>query len=303
MSTALSSLIVIVLMSLPALSQTTPAAPTEPAAPAPAPKKATAKKKALTNQEVQAAAKADEEAEAEADSAEGLTPYIEVERYDAAKPLKERVDDRISVFAKYNTNNFDAEERVTQATINFTTSSDLNIGLEYVKAFNDNVSGRVMAMLSHFYSPENDLVTPNIDQTEKDQGAYALGLRYLFTQDNYIDFALNYAPHYYFVQDTNTGNFLLQNNQTSSASIGMKNFFYDTTEASVGLDLGLEIISNAEQVTNDAAYYAGLIYRQNFKTGDHISVEFMYRSENSQSAQYILRNQAFSLSFMYTLPY
>ncbi len=278
-------MIVIILVSFPAISQTA--------------KKTAAQPKAKTAEEVQAA----EEAEAEADSAEGLSPYIEVEKYDAAKPLKERTDDRISVFAKYNTNNFDAEERGTLATINFTTSSDLNLGLEYVKALNDNVSVRTMAMLSHHYSPENDLVIPNIDESEKDQGAFSLGLRYLFTQDNYFDFSLNYHPHYYFLQNSDTGNYILKNNPSPSATLGMKNFFYDTPEASVGLDLGLEIISNSEVVTNNSAYFAGLIYRQNFKTGDNISVEFSYRSENSETAQHLLRNQAFSLSFMYTLPY
>jgi len=287
------------LLSFPAFGQTTPAAPTEEQVKKPAPKKV----KSPTKEEVQAAAQAEEEAEAEAESAEGLTPYIEVEKYDAAKPLKERADDRFSFFAKYNTNNFDAEERTTLATINFTTSSDLNFGLEYVKALNDNVSVRTMAMLSHHYSPENDLVIPNIDQSEKDQVAYSLGLRYLFTQDNYIDFSLNYHPHYYFLQNPDTGNYILKNNPSPSATLGMKNFFYDTTEASVGLDLGLEIISNAETTTNNSAYFAGLIYRQNFKTGDNISVEFSYRSENSETAQYLLRNQAFSLSFMYTIPY
>jgi len=285
-------------MSFSVFAQTeTTAAPTESK-----PAKKTAKKPAPKVKEA-SKEQSDEDAEAEADSAEGLTPYIEVEKYDAAKPLKERFDDRISVFAKYNTNNFDAEEKTTLATINFTTSSDLNLGLEYVKAFNDSVSARAMAMLSHHYSPENDLVVPNIDESEKDQGAYALGLRYTFTQDNYIDFAFNYGPHYYFVQSTTTGNFVLENNPSPSAMLGMKNFFYDTSEASVGLDLGFEIISNAEVTTNNSAYFAGLIYRQNFKTGDNISVEFSYRSENSETALYELRNQAFSLSFMYTLPY
>lgn len=274
----------------------------EPAAPATAPE---AKASAKSSKKPQT--EAERMSQEEEDAAEGLSPYIEVEKYDAAKPLKERFDDRFSVFAKFNTNNFDAEERTTLATTNFTTSSDLNLGFEYVKSLNDNLSILAMAMLSHYYSPENDLVTPNIDQKDKDQGAYTLGLRYLFTQDNYIDFLLNYHPHYYFLTNPDTGNMVLDHKPSPSASVAMKNFFYDTADASVGLDLGFELITNTEDPgrgsTSSFAYFAGLIYRQNFKTGDNISVEFNYKSESSDTVQYTLRNQGFGLSFTYMIPY
>jgi hypothetical protein len=245
--------------------------------------------------------------ESEAASAEGLTPYIEVEKYDAAKPLKEKSNDQINVFAKFNTNEFDAENQATQSKFNFSSSSDVNVGIEYIKSLNDSLSLLGRLMLSHFASAENKTITPSIDASKKDQAAGSIGFRFLFEPDNYIDFLGHYAPHYYLKNNPATGNIILENNLSPSASVAMTKYFYSTKDASVGLDLGFEYITNTEDAgrgsTNSFAYFAGIIYRQNFRGGDSAAVEFSFKDSSLDTVDYKLRDHIFSLSFMYSLPY
>ena len=241
------------------------------------------------------------------DSAAGLNPYIEVEKYDAAKPLKERFDDKISAFVKFNFNNFDATERSTQAKVNFTTSSDTNVGLEYVKAVTDNLSLLAMAMLSQYAAPHNTTVVPNLDEAEIAQGAYTLGLRYMFMPESIMDFTVNYHPHYYLLTNPNTGNLILDNTLSPSIGIAMQNFFYNRSEVSLGIDLGFEFITNTKDSgrgsTNSSAYTAGLIYRQTFKSSDYVSIGFSFKDASTDTVSYSLDNRTFALSFKYSIPY
>jgi hypothetical protein len=252
------------------------------------------------------AAEVESDEESEEASAEGLSPYIEVEKYDAAKPLKEKSNDSISLFAKFNFNDFEAKDRVTQATAKFTTSSDTNVGVEYVKSVSDNLNILGMIMLSQYSSPNNTTVTPPLEAAEKAQGAYSLGLRYIFMPDSFMDFTLNYLPHYYLLQNS-SGNLVLENKESPSASISMQNYFYQSKDASVGLDIGFEFITNTEDSgrgsTNSSSYHAGLIYRENFKEGDHVAVEFSFKDASTDTVQYNLSDRTFALSFMYSLPY
>jgi hypothetical protein len=180
------------------------------------------------------------------------------------------------------------------------------VGAEYVKSVSDNVSILGMIMLTQYAAPDNNTVSPALEGSEKAQGAYSLGLRYLFMPDSYMDFTANYFPHYYLFQKAN-GNLDLQNKPSPSVSIGMKNYFYERKDASVGLDLGFEFITNTEDTgrgsTNSSAYHAGLIYRENFKEGDHVAVEFSFKDETTDTVIYNLDNRTFALSFTYSLPY
>ena len=245
--------------------------------------------------------------EEENDSAQGLNPYIEVEKYnDPANTFKYSDSDKLNFFVSFQFNNFEAKDRNTLATTDFSTSTDSDVGLQYVFHFTENLSLLASATLNEYSISDIAAFNPSLVQSEKSQATGSLGIRYAFDENNLIDANINYYPHYYLVQNPD-GHLNLEHTLSPSISGAMQNYFYHAKEAAVGLDLGFEIITNTQSSglgsTNGFGYNAGLIYQQQFKTGDYVSAKLDYRSSTMDTSLFTLTDQSYSVGFSYTFPF
>lgn len=247
--------------------------------------------------------------DAESDSAQGLNPYIEVEKAGEQKTeiLKYSNSDKINFFAGFQFNNLEARDRTSLATLNFSTSSETNIGFQYVGFVSADLSLFGTLVLNQYSVVDVTSFSPNLQESERSQAAGSIGIHYLFTDDNYLDVALNFQPHYSLIVDSSNGALHLRHEASPSISISTENYFLKLKDSQAGLDLGFELITNTQDPgpgsAMSSAYHAGIVYQQEFKTTDRITIKLNYKSATNDSVNYALTNQAFELNFIYSLPF
>lgn len=246
--------------------------------------------------------------EDEADSEQGLNPAIEIEKYDSPQNalLKDSPTDKVNFFANFVFNNFEATDQNTNSNFFFTTSTETNVGIEYVKSISEFTSLFLSLAYNQAVLAADTTTTPPLIGTEKGQVAAILGGRFLFTEDNYFNFSVNYIPHYYLSLNTN-GNRELEHVGSPSYSLSTENQFYKNKDFIIGFDLGFEYITNPKSTGRglDATigYTIGLIYQQEFKNNDRIKVKLDVNQTNLDTADYKLADTSMILNFIYSLPY
>ncbi|MGZ3691385.1 MAG: LysM peptidoglycan-binding domain-containing protein, partial [Pseudobdellovibrio sp.] len=244
----------------------------------------------------------------DSDSEQGLNPPIEVEKYDSVQnPLfKNAAGDKINFIASFIFNNFEATDLTTKNKFFFTTSNETNVGIEYVKNLSEFNNVFLTIAWNQFAVPADSTLTPNMTSVEKAQFTGILGGRYMFTDDNLLNYSINYLPHYYLGHNS-YGLMELSHYASASYSVSTENHFYKNRDYVIGFDLGIEYISNPKNTGKglDAtfAYNFGLVYQQDFKSGDNIKAIFNANQTNLDTDLYKLEDTALSLNFVYSLPY
>lgn len=250
----------------------------------------------------------DAESEADSDSAQGLNPYIEVEKYNAndSKALKAEAEDKISFFLNFRFNNLAAKNRASLNAFNFNTASETDVGFEYTKNYSPTTNFFLILAVNEFALPEVTTTTPMIDKSGKVQPTCAIGGRYLYTQDNYIGYSLNYFPHYYLTEST-PGRVVLEHIPSTSVSFDTEYQFFNNTEFVIGLNLGIEYITTPLNTGNGSpnglGFNFGFLYQQEFKSFDKLRVKFNFNQTNIDTSVYNLIDNSLSISFLYSLPY
>ncbi len=248
----------------------------------------------------------DAEADADSDSAQGLNPYIEVEKYTESKSLKAGSEDKLSFFLNFRFNNLAAKNRTTFTTFSFNTSSETDVGIEYVKNYSPTLNYFLVLAVNEFSLPEVTTTTPNIDKSGKVQLTASLGGRYLYTADNYIGYSLNYLPHYYLTEST-PGRVVLEHIPSTSVTLDTEYQFFNNTEFVIGLNLGIEYITTPLNTGNGSpnglGFNFGFLYQQEFKSFDKLRVKFNFSQTNVDTSVYNLVDNSLSISFLYSLPY
>ncbi len=248
----------------------------------------------------------DAESEAESDSAQGLNPYIEVEKYTESKSLKANSQDKVNFFLNFRFNNMAAKNRTNFTTFSFNTSSETDVGVEYVKNYSPTLNYFLVFAVNEFSMAEVTTTTPSIDKSRKTQATASLGGRYLYTKDNYIGYAINYLPHYYLTEST-PSSVILEHIPSTSVTLDTEFQFFNNTEFVLGLNLGIEYITTPINVgsgsPNGLAFNFGLLYQQEFKSFDKLRVKLNFNQTNIDTATYNLVDNALSISFLYSFPY
>ena len=244
--------------------------------------------------------------EQESDSAEGLSPLIEVEKYTDSKDaaLKSRPEDTINFFVDFKFNSLTAKERTTLANFNFHTSTETDLGLQYIKYYSRDTSFFGVLLANTFGVAEVPTFTPPLEAKTKTLLGGSLGVRYALTENYWINGALNFIPHY-FLTVNNIGNLELEHNPLTSLAVEFETQFHANSEFNVGLEVGGEFISNAKYAgAGDAlAFNAGAIFQQQYRSHDSLRIKVTYNQETLVSNLFELVNQTVSLSFLYSLPY
>lgn len=238
------------------------------------------------------------------DSQNEISPYIEVEKYDAAndKLFKGKVDDKLSFFVNFQYNNFAGKNLNTLDIYNFNTSSETDIGIEYTKYHSPSTNFFGSFSFNQFSLPEVTTFIPTLDSSSKSQLTATFGGRYLFTEGNFVTYALNYQPHYYLT--VNTANHLvLEHTASPSVSLDTENQVYNNDDFTLGLNFGFDYITNSVISGNGLGFNLGFIYQQDFKSNDKLRVKFLYKQTNLDSSTHNLTDNSLSLNFLYSLPY
>lgn len=233
-----------------------------------------------------------------------VNPYIEVEKYDSAesKTFKAENQDKIKFLVKFQFNNLQAKNLTNFSTFNLSTSSEAEIGAEYVKHLTDTLNLFARATLNRYVMPEITTLTPPLGASNKTQASLTLGGQYLFTDDNYLDYFIGYRPRYYLVINS-AGSIELDYAQSSSVGLETENHFYNFNDLIVGVVLGTEYVSNVKISGNSFAYNVGLIYQQDFKSHDNLNIKINYSQISMDSEYYKLTDNVISVNFIYSLPY
>lgn len=232
-------------------------------------------------------------------------PYIEIEKYDTAQNQNlARYNNEISLFTEFKFNNMDVKHRTLFTTFNLNTSSDTEIGAQYMRAISTETLNLVVrAAVNQFSMSDVAAVTPAIRESSKTQPVGSIGLQYLFAEDNYIQASLRYSPHYYLLTD-GSGVLYLDSIASASTSVETENQLYNSKDLILGSHFGLDYISNAQLTGSSSfAFNAGLIYQQNFKAKDKVKIKLLYSQSNLDSEFYTIVNRTISLNLSYALPY
>ena len=248
----------------------------------------------------------DADSESESDSAQGLNPYIEVEKYTENKSLKANALDKLNFFLNFRFNNLAAKDRASLNKFSFNTASETDVGIEYTKNYSPTLNLFLMLAVNEFSLPEVTTTTPNIDKSGKIQPVGAIGGRYLYTTDNYIGYSLNYLPHYYLTEST-PGRVVLEHIPSTSVTLDTEYQFFNNTEFVIGLNLGIEYITTPLNTGNGSpnglGFNFGFLYQQEFKSFDKLRVKFNFNQTNVDTSVYNLVDNSLSISFLYSLPY
>lgn len=233
-----------------------------------------------------------------------INPYIEVEKYDASngKIFKNKPDDKISFFIDFQYNSLTGKNLSTIDTYNFNTSSETDVGFEYAKYATEKTNYFGRLSLNQFAISEITTLTPVLDKASKAQASASLGGLYLFTEGNFVRYAVNYQPHYYLDQ-TSLGHLILEYRGSPSVSLDTENHIYNNDDFILGLNFGFEYITNSLISGNGLAFDLGFVYQQDFKSNDKLRVKFIYEQSNLDSSTHNLIDNSLSLSFSYSLPY
>lgn len=235
-------------------------------------------------------------------------PPVEVEKYDeaAANLLKGKAQDKINLFLAFKFNSFTAKDRVTFNSFKFNTSSETEIGAEYVKYISEKTTVYGSLALNQFTMPEVLTLTPTLDASSKSQVSASVGGQYLFTDANFIGLSVNYSPHYYLNQN-NLGHLELAHSPSASFAFDTENQFYQNEDFILGLNFGFETITNPQNVGTGAAsgvgFNLGFIYQQEFKSNDKLRVKFNYSQTSLDTTLYSLTDNVMAINFLYSLPY
>ena len=244
----------------------------------------------------------------DSDAAQGLEPYIEIEKYNAtnSKTFKAKDEDKLNFFLNFQFNNLTAKKQTTFVTTTLNTSSETEVGLQYSKYMSPKLNVIGSLAVNQFSVADVTTITPPIDQAGKMQAVAKLGFEYLFTDDNFVGIAINYQPHYY-LNESAIGHLLLEHLPSPSLSFDTENHFYKVNDLVIGLNFGFEYITNPQNTSgaaaNGIAFNLGFIYQQEFKSYDKLRVKFNYNQSNLNSGLYNLTDNALTISFLYSLPY
>lgn len=249
-----------------------------------------------------------DEVQADSDSEEGLSPLIEVEKYNDPKNkgLKNQAEDKINFFAGMVFNSLSARTKATDVAFSFNTASETEAGLQYVKYSTPATSYFATLLVNTFSSAAIPTYTPPLESNYKSQIAGSLGIHYTITPVYFVDLAFNYRPNYYLVNN-DTGFMILRHSLSPSVGLQLENHFNISSEFVTGLQVGAEYISNAENSgagdADGTSFDLGLLYQQEFKSNDQLRVKFGYRQTNLNTILYNLVNESVYLTFQYSLPY
>lgn len=290
------------LISFNVFAQTTPAGSTDTSVTAPsatdsaktANKTSTKKKKSTAN----ASTEAPTEEEAE------VLPHVEVEKYDAVQAdglIKGKSYNKFDVFTNFHFNNLTAKELITSNTFNLNTSTETVIGMEYARTLSDATQAFVKLSYNQFSVAGTTAVTPNVDANGQSRVAAAMGLKYLFTDNNFLRFAMMYRPHYYMSLNT-LGRLDLDYAPSTSFSASTENQFYNGRDYTIGAQYGVEYIANSKISGSSLAFDLGIMYLQEFKNNDRLAVKLNYSQTALDTDTYNLVNNSIAMSFSYTLP-
>lgn len=248
------------------------------------------------------------EVQADSDSEEGLSPAIEIEKYNDPKNkgVKQQADDKINFFAGIVFNSLSANTRATNVKFSFNTASETEAGFQYVKYSTPSTSYFATVLVNTFSAAAVPTFTPPLESNYKSQVAGSLGLHYTVTPEYLIDLAYNYRPHYYLINN-DTGAMILRHALSSSVGLQLENHFNISSEFVTGLQVGAEYISNAENSgsgdTDGTSFELGFLYQQEFKSNDLLRVKIGYQQTNLNSILYTLVDESVKLTFLYSLPY
>ena len=222
--------------------------------------------------------------------------------YDAEPDAEEK----LNFFLNFRFNNLVAKNRTTLNALSFNTASETDVGVEYVKNYPPTLNYFLVLAANEFSLPEVTTTTPMIDKSDKIQPTGAIGGRYLYTDDNYIGYSLNYLPHYYLTEST-PGRVVLEHIPSTSVILDTEYQFFNNTEFVIGLNLGIEYITTPLNTGNGSPNGLGFnfvfLYQQEFKSFDKLRVKFNFNQTNIDTAVYNLIDNSLSISFLYSLPY
>ena len=249
-----------------------------------------------------------QEQQADADSEEGLSPLIEVEKYNDPKNkgLKNQADDKIKLFAGMVFNSLSARTIATDIGFSFNTASETEAGLEYVKYSTPSTSYFAAMLVNTFSVAAIPTFVPPLEANYKSQVGGSLGVHYTITPVYFVDLSFNFRPNYYLVNN-DAGFMILRHSLSPSVGLQLENHFNITSEYVTGLQVGAEYINNAENSgagdADGTSFNLALLYQQEFKNNDSIRVKFGYKQTNLNTILYRLVNESVYLTFQYALPY
>ncbi len=232
-------------------------------------------------------------------------PSIEIEKFDAG-PSKffARHNNEFSIFTEFKFNSLDVQHRTLFTKFNLTTRTDTEFGAQYLRAIStDRLNVFVRGAVSQFSISDVASVSPSIRESSKTQPTGAVGLQYLFAEDNFLETSLRYWPHYYLLTD-GAGILYLDSIASISTAIEIENQLYNSKDLILGSHFGLDYIPTATPGgKSNLAFNFGFIYQQNFRGNDKAKVKLLYSQSDLDSELYTIVNHTISLNLIYVLPY